>query len=60
MAPDLTAFPFNVDQVTAENIGTLHENLPQLSGGWSYRSFYVPGTDPVTNAKVFIRAKITE
>ncbi|MFD0895572.1 autotransporter-associated beta strand repeat-containing protein [Luteolibacter ambystomatis] len=57
---DLASFPFNVDQVTGTNIGTLHDNLPALTGGWSYRSFYVPGSDPAGNAKIFIRAKVTE
>ncbi|BCU76390.1 autotransporter-associated beta strand repeat-containing protein [Luteolibacter sp. LG18] len=57
---DLATFPLNVDEVTGPDIGTLHSNLPPLTGGWSYRSFYVPGSDPTLNAKVFIRAKITE
>ncbi|QUE51609.1 autotransporter-associated beta strand repeat-containing protein [Luteolibacter ambystomatis] len=34
--------------------------LPTLSPGYSYRTFYVPGSDPALNPKLFMRAIITE
>ncbi|MFD0892065.1 autotransporter-associated beta strand repeat-containing protein [Luteolibacter ambystomatis] len=39
--------------------GTLAADKP-LPGGWTYRSFYIPGSDPAANVKIFIRAKVTE
>lgn len=35
-------------------------SLPTLSPGYSYRTFYVPGSDPALNTKIFMRAIITE
>ncbi|WP_338286953.1 autotransporter-associated beta strand repeat-containing protein [Luteolibacter sp. LG18] len=37
--------------------GTL--NLPALSTGWTYRTFYVPSSDPASNSALFIRAKLS-
>jgi len=35
-------------------------SLPVLSPGYSYRTFYVPGSDPALNSKLFMRAIVAE
>ncbi|BCU79871.1 hypothetical protein llg_45860 [Luteolibacter sp. LG18] len=35
-------------------------SLPTLTSGYSYRTFYVPSSDPALNQKLFMRAVITE
>jgi len=54
----------NVDEVTnpadvSAVQGALLTDKP-LDGGWSYRSFFIPGSDPAGNAKMFIRAFVSE
>lgn len=58
---DLVTFPFGVDQVFGTDVTSgLPANLPTLTPGWTYRSFYVPGSDPSGNPYIFMRAKVTE
>ncbi|MFD0893528.1 autotransporter-associated beta strand repeat-containing protein [Luteolibacter ambystomatis] len=58
---NLVTFPFGVDQVLGSDVTSgLPANLPPLTSGWSYRSFYVPGSDPAGNPRIFMRAKVNE
>ncbi|MGC4015522.1 MAG: autotransporter-associated beta strand repeat-containing protein [Luteolibacter sp.] len=58
---DLATFFFNVDEVQGTDVTSgLPTGLPSLTAGWSYRSFYVPFSDPAGNERIFMRAKVTE
>ncbi|MGC4014088.1 MAG: autotransporter-associated beta strand repeat-containing protein [Luteolibacter sp.] len=62
---DLSSFTgnfINVNEVTNPTDitavqGTLPTDKP-LDSGWSYRSFYIPDSNPALNTRLFIRAKV--
>ncbi|WP_367871808.1 beta strand repeat-containing protein [Luteolibacter sp. Populi] len=55
----LDGFPLEVLEVTGTDAAAIQTDMPDLSTGWTYRTFRVAG--PVTGAdKKFIRAVITE
>ena len=57
---NLATWTLAVVEVPPANIGTLQDNLPALSPGYSYHSFYLPNSNPATNPKAFIRAEVVE
>ncbi|MDB6077353.1 MAG: hypothetical protein JWO82_1100, partial [Akkermansiaceae bacterium] len=57
---NLATWTLAVVEVPTANIGTLQDNLPVLSAGYSYRSFYLPNSNPATSPKAFIRAAVVK
>ncbi|BCU76029.1 hypothetical protein llg_07440 [Luteolibacter sp. LG18] len=57
---DLTYWNLDIAEVPSGQSGPLQANLPPLSSGWIYRSFYVPGAHPGELEKLFMRASVSE